>query len=130
MASTPRSKRTDTNWLRSEIVSEFHNLSDVLNTKLIEVENSRVKLQESFENVKTEVGAIKQELMADLQRLHDETIRMADSLRQKNEETIGSYRDDLELRIKRYDQTWCSNNGINLPFIIIDGFVPSKVFNI
>ena len=105
MSSTPRSRRTDTNWLRSEIVSEFHKLSEVLSTKLSEAENSRVKLQESFENVVAEAGAMKQELIADIHRLHDETIRMADSLRRKNEENVDFYRDDLELRDKRYSQT-------------------------
>ena len=102
MASTPRFRRTDTNWLRSEIVSEFNKLAEALNSKLREAENSREKLQESFENVVSEVGSMKKGLMADIQRLHDETIRMADSLRRKREEKIALYRGDLELRIKRY----------------------------
>lgn len=103
MASTPRSKRTDTNWLRTEIQSEFNKLSELMSIKLREAEMSRAQLQESFENVKHEVAAVKEELIADLQRLHDETIQLAEKLKQRVEEKIQTYIDDLELRNFRYE---------------------------
>ena len=102
MASRASPKRTDTNWLRGEILSEFSKLLEKLSSKLRAAGNNRDALQESYENVKIQIAAAKEELMADLRRLHAETIKAADKVKEVEEERIRKYEEMLELKNKRY----------------------------
>ena len=102
MASRTNAKRTDMNTLRMEILSEFNKLSEILSHKMDEAKNKRTLLQDSYDHVKTNIDTLKKEIINELQRLEDDTMKLVDRMREKAEEQINKYRADLELRNKRY----------------------------
>ena len=102
MASKASTKRTDTNLLRMELLSEFNRLSDIIDHRTQDAEKNRTLLEESYENIQKRITTIREEVMNELQRLEEATMKIAEKLREKVNGQINKYRMDLEEMNKRY----------------------------
>ena len=102
MASKASTKRTDTNLLRTELLSEFNRLSDIIDHRTQDAEKNRAILEESYENIQKRITTIREEVMNELQRLEEATMKLAEKLKEKVNGQINTYRMDLEEMNKRY----------------------------
>ena len=102
MASKASTKRTDTNLLRMELLSEFNRLSDIIDHRTQDAEKNRAMLEESYEKIQKRITTIREEVMNELQRLEEATMKIAEKLREKVDGQINKYRTDLEEMNKRY----------------------------
>ena len=103
MASKASTKRTDTNLLRTELLSEFNRLSDIIDHRTQDAEKNRTMLEESYDKIQKRITTIREEVMNELQRLEEATMKIAEKLREKVNGQINKYRTDLEEMNKRYD---------------------------
>ena len=103
MAYKASTKRTDTNLLRTELLSEFNRLSDIIDHRTQDAEKNRTILEESYEEIQKRITTIREEVMNELQRLEEATMKIAEKLREKVNGQINKYRTDLEEMNKRYD---------------------------